>query len=55
MIEPVDENSIKHGLLEVSCLMDNKFFLISKTTNNFLSFRFLYLVFSLASPICDIS
>ena len=54
MTKPVDENSMEHGLSEVSCPMDNNFFLISGTTNNLLSFRSPCLVFSLASPICEI-
>ena len=54
MKKTVNENSMKHGLSEVSCPMDNKFFLISGTTNNLLSFRSPCLVFSLASPICEI-
>ena len=54
MTKLVDENSMEHGLSEVRCPMDNKFFLIFGITNNFLSFRSLCLVFSLASPICEI-
>ena len=45
---------MEHGLLEVNYPTDNKFFLVFGTTNNFLSFRSLCLVFSLVSPICEI-